>query len=110
MAIQRKDRSFDKIFEQVSLEKVPMDYVLSVKIHLLNGHVVEVDREDLINFKDESEFAGGFKREDIADIAISLDYEGIKKDVSSTVTTILDNLFSENIDHDSKGDTDDDSK
>lgn len=107
MAIQRKDRSFDKIFEQVSLEKVPMDYVLGVKIHLHSGHVVEVEREELINFKDESEFAGGFKREDIADIAISLDYEGIKQDVSATVTTILDTLFNENIDN-GTGDTDDD--
>lgn len=106
MAIQRKDRSFDRIFEQVSLEKVPMDYVLAVKIHLLNGQVIEVDRAELTNFKDESEFSGGIKREDIADIAISLDYEGIKNDVSATVSAILDNLFSEDSDHEA-GDSDD---
>lgn len=107
MAIQRKDRSFDKIFDQVTLEKVPMDYVMGVKIHLLNGQIVEVDREDLDNFKDESEFSGGFKREDIADIAISLDYDAIKEDVSATVAAILDGLFSEDIDY-GASDTDDD--
>jgi hypothetical protein len=28
MSIERKDRSFDKIFEEVTFDRIPMDYVL----------------------------------------------------------------------------------
>ena len=47
MAIEKKDRSFDKIFDQVTLEKIPMDYVKQVKVNLIDGTTIDVDVESV---------------------------------------------------------------
>jgi hypothetical protein len=95
MAIERKDRSFDKIFEEVSFERVPMDYVMSIKIYLLDGSVVELDREQLENVTDEAELLADISRENVSDISITLDYDSIKEDVGSTVKDVLGKMFKE---------------
>ena len=37
MPIERKDRSFDIIFDQVSLDHVPAEYILEIIIDLVDG-------------------------------------------------------------------------
>lgn len=93
MAIERKDRSFDRIFEEVSLERVPMDYVMTVKIFLTDGSSIEIDKDQLDDITSETQLLGDIDRADVADIAISLDYESIKDDVSSSVKDVLSNFF-----------------
>lgn len=93
MAIERKDRSFDHIFEEVSFERVPMDYVETLKIHMVDGTVVDFTQEDISKADNEMDLLDGISREDINDVAITLDYESIKQDVSDTVRSVLDSFF-----------------
>ncbi len=96
MAIERKDRSFDRIFDEVSVDRVPMDYVMSVKVHLQDGTIMELDRSQLDALEEEGgDIFDAIKRDDVADIAISLDYDSIKNDVSATVKTTLAEYFDE---------------
>lgn len=95
MAIERKDRSFDQIFEEVSFERVPMDYVETLKIHLVDGSVLNVSQEEIRSAENEAEILDGIEREDISDVAITLDYDSIKADVSNTVTEVLRAFFDE---------------
>ena len=93
MAIERNDRSFDEIFNEVSFERVPMDYVQTLKIYLVDGTVLDVSQEEIQNAETEADILDGILKDDIADVAITLDYESIKRDVSDTVKTVLDGFF-----------------
>lgn len=93
MAIERKDRSFDQIFEEVSFERVPFDYVQTLKIHLVDGTVVDVSEEEIRSADNELDLFENIAREDIADVQITLDYDGIKEDVSNTVEDVLKSFF-----------------
>lgn len=95
MAIERKDRSFDRIFEEVSFERVPFDYVQTLKIHMVDGSVLDLTEEEIRNAENENELFENISRDDIADVAITLDYDGIKEDVSATVENVLKSFFSE---------------
>lgn len=95
MAIERKDRSFDRIFDEVSLESIPYDYLKSVVLILIDGSEVELHSEDLETFDPQSQedLISKLAREDVVDIAIRLDYDLIKNDVTKNVNAILDTLF-----------------
>jgi len=93
MAIERKDRSFDQIFEEVSFERVPMDYINTLKIHLVDGSILDVSQEEIRAADNEMDLLEGIQRDDIADVAITLDYDSIKADVSSTVESVLRQYF-----------------
>ncbi len=95
MAIERKDRSFDRIFDEVSLETIPFDYVKSVILVLMDGSEVELHSEDLafLGTDSQEDLISKLAREDVIDIAIQLDYDLIKNDVTKNVNAILDTLF-----------------
>ena len=93
MAIERKDRSFDQIFEEVSFERVPMDYINTLKIHLVDGSVLDVSQEEIREANNEIDLLEGISRDEIADVAITLDYDSIKADVSATVESVLRGFF-----------------
>lgn len=95
MAIERKDRSFDRIFEEVTLERIPMDYVMAVKVNLMDGSTIELDSSLIRDLNDEHDIMQSLKRNDISDVQISLDYESIKTDVSNNVKKVLSNYFNE---------------
>jgi hypothetical protein len=95
MAIERKDRSFDRIFEEVTLERIPMDYVMAVKVNLMDGSTIELDSSLIRDLNDEHDIMQTLKRNDISDVQISLDYESIKTDVSNNVKKVLSNYFNE---------------
>lgn len=94
MAIEKKDRSFDKIFEQVTLEKIPMDYVKQVKVNLIDGTTIDVDVESVRSYDDELDIITQLGRSDVTDVQIALDYESIKKDISEQVKLGLNKYFS----------------
>ena len=91
MAIERKDRSFDRIFDEVDVHSVPAKYINSVEVILRNGDRIQLqdldEAADLVNHIDKGE---------IDDISISLDYESIKEDVTSEIKNVLDALFKDN--------------
>lgn len=95
MAIIRKDRSFDKIFDEVTLEKIPMHYILEVRLHLADGTSIDLDRSKVVHLSDPSEITQMVGRTDVTDVAISLDYENIKKDISNKVKGVLGTFFKE---------------
>ena len=67
MAISRKDRSFDKIFQEVTLGKVPMEYVFKMYISLMNGDTIEIDRSTLLKVDDnpDADFLSGIDKAEI---------------------------------------------
>jgi hypothetical protein len=94
MPIERKDRSFDLIFDQVSMDEVPADYIIEIRIVLLDGTEVQLDSEDLYGMNQNgSSPLGEIDRENIADISVKLDYEAIKSDVQSGVKSYLGKFF-----------------
>ena len=95
LAISRKDRSFDKIFQEVTLGKVPMEYVFKMYISLMNGDTIEIDRSTLLKVDDnpDADFLSGIDKAEIKDIQLSIDYESIKKDVSGGVKKLMDIYF-----------------
>jgi len=93
MAIERKDRSFDKIFEEVSFERVPFDYVNTLKIHLVDGSILDMSQEEIQAADNEMDLLEGIERDEIADVSITLDYDSIKADVSATVESVLKGFF-----------------
>lgn len=93
MAIERKDRSFDQIFDEVTFERVPMDYINTLKVHLTDGSVLDMTQEDIRGADNELDLLEGIEREEIADVAITLDYDSIKADVSATVESVLRGFF-----------------
>mgnify|MGYP003642361348 FL=1 len=95
MPIVRKDRSFDKIFDEVTLEKIPMNYILEVRLHLADGSCIDLDKSKVVHLSDPSEITQMVGRTDVTDVAISLDYETIKKDISNKVKGVLGTFFKE---------------
>jgi hypothetical protein len=93
MAIERKDRSFNRIFDEISLGTVPVDYISMIKIEMIDGTVVEISAEDLEGFDSTAFLFQQFRCEDIMDIGIQLDYEKVKTDVTKDVNAVLNTLF-----------------
>ena len=52
MPIERKDRSFDLIFDQVSMDHIPAEYIREVQINLATGEKVVLTQEDLKKIKE----------------------------------------------------------
>lgn len=95
MAIERHDRSFEKIFSEITLEKIPADYIEKVSIELVNGTYVELTNEEFSTGDVLASVLGGFSKEEIADVQIAIDYDKIKEDVSHDVTLMLDMFFNQ---------------
>lgn len=88
MPIERKDRSFDRIFNEVDVQSVPSKYIMVVQIILEGGDVIEVH-----DFDDAQMIIEQLDRSQVVDVNISLDYESIKADVTSEIKTVLKNYF-----------------
>lgn len=96
MAIERKDRSFERIFNEVSLEKVPLAYVDKIIITTVDGDTITLSGDEVQSMTSESDILSAISNSnDIADIAIGLDYDSIKNDISKEVGIVLGTLFEE---------------
>lgn len=93
MAIERKDRSFNRIFDEISLGSIPKEYISQVRIMLSDGTEVQLTAEDLEEFDHNSFLFQNFKSDDMIDIAIQLDYDKVKLDVTKDVNAVLNTLF-----------------
>lgn len=93
MPIERKDRSFDKIFDEVTLDKIPMEFISKVNIIFADGTQTEISGIELQNMDGEHDILKRFETDGVLDVAIQLDYTGIKEKVSKDVKEVLGNMF-----------------
>ena len=94
MPIERKDRSFDIIFDQVSLDHVPAEYILEIIIELIDGKQVTMTKDDLVIIeKDGKDIFNTIIKEDINDIQVKIDFELVKSDVLNGVGGFLGKYF-----------------
>lgn len=93
MPIERKDRSFDLIFDQVSVDEIPADYIIEINISLVDGSNLKITNEDLHGMESGMSPMSTVAREDISDIAVKIDYEAIKRDVQNGVSGYLGKFF-----------------
>lgn len=93
MPIERKDRSFDLIFDQVSVDEIPADYIIEINISLVDGSNLKITNEDLHGMESGMSPMSTVAREDIIDIAVKIDYEAIKRDVQNGVSGYLGKFF-----------------
>jgi hypothetical protein len=91
--IERKDRSFDKIFDEITLDKIPMDFIHTVKITFTDGSVTEISGIELQNLNSEHDILRRFENEGVVDVAIQLDYPAIKEEVQNEVKGVLEQFF-----------------
>lgn len=88
MPIERKDRSFDRIFDEVEVHSVPPKYIMAVQIILVNGDSIEVN-----SFDEAQVIIEEIAKAEVADVQISLDYEAIKADVTGEIKNVLGSYF-----------------
>lgn len=94
MPIERKDRSFDLIFDQVSLDHVPAEYIIEIIIDLVDGRVMTMTKDDLIAIeKSGKDIVGHLMKDDIQNISVKIDFESVKKDVLNGVGGFLGKYF-----------------
>lgn len=96
MAIERHDRSFHKIFSEITLEKIPTDYIEAVSIELTDGSRIEIDGSELLNAEAGiDDILSGLVKEEVVDVAIAIDYDKIQADVEHDVKFLLAGYFDE---------------
>ena len=96
MPIERKDRSFDIIFDQVSLDHVPAEYILEIIIELMDGNSISMTREDLMEIeRSGKDIVSHLMKDDIKDIQVKIDFELVKSDVQNGVGGFLRKYFKE---------------
>ena len=93
MPIERKDRSFDKIFDEVTLDKIPMDFISNVKITFTDGSVTDLTGTELQNLNSEHDILKRFENQGVIDVAIQIDYGAIKEEVQNEVKGVLGQFF-----------------
>jgi|TARA_B100000809_G_scaffold106751_1_gene105235 GTP:adenosylcobinamide-phosphate guanylyltransferase len=95
MPIERKDRSFDLIFDQVSMDHVPAQYIKEVRVDLGTGERIILTKADLLLIKNKSadEIIKALTVDSMSNISLKLDYTAIKKDVIRGVTGFLGKHF-----------------
>jgi hypothetical protein len=95
MPIERKDRSFDLIFDQVSMDHVPAEYIKEVRVDLGTGERITLTKDDLQMIKNKSadEIIKALTVDSMSNISLKLDYEAIKSDVLNGVTNFLGKHF-----------------
>ena len=93
MPIERKDRSFDKIFDEITLDKIPMDFIHTVRITFTDGSVTDLTGTELQNLNSEHDILKRFEGQGVIDVAIQIDYSAIKEEVQNEVKGVLDQFF-----------------
>lgn len=93
MPVERKDRSFDRIFDEVDVHNVPAEFIMLVKIILHSGETIEV--RDL---EEAASLLHHISQEEVHDVHISLDYEKIKTHVTGEIRSVLNSHFKSNDD------------
>jgi hypothetical protein len=97
MPIERKDRSFDLIFDQVSMDHIPAEYIKEILVDLKSGERITLTKDDLLLIKNKSadDIITALTVDTMSNISLKLDYSAIKSDVLRGVTGFLGKHFDE---------------
>ena len=97
MPIERKDRSFDLIFDQVSMDHIPAEYIKEILVDLKSGERITLTKDDLLLLKNKSadDIITALTVDTMSNISLKLDYSAIKSDVLRGVTGFLGKHFDE---------------
>jgi copper chaperone CopZ len=92
MAINRRDRDFSKIINEVDVVDVPMHYIKSIKFFFKDGTacVVEKEQIDIAESIEQVVDETVPSVDELADMHIELDFEVIENDVTGQVANLLD--------------------
>lgn len=99
MPIHKRDRSFQKIINEISIDDVPPEYVQSVSFFLENGDEIIFDREVLDDINEENIFSfimttveqiDEGNNSPVSDLQIIIDYKKLEKKVKSITTDLLE--------------------
>jgi hypothetical protein len=95
MPIERKDRSFDLIFDQVSMDHIPAKYIKEIAVDLGTGERITLTKDDLLMIKNKSadDIIAALTVDSMSNISLKLDYSAIKSDVLRGVTGFLGQHF-----------------
>lgn len=95
MPIERKDRSFDLIFDQVSMDHIPAEYIKEIMVDLGTGERITLTKDDLLMIKNKSadDIIAALTVDSMSNISLKLDYSAIKSDVLRGVTGFLGQHF-----------------
>jgi hypothetical protein len=95
MPIERKDRSFDLIFDQVSMDHIPAKYIKEIAVDLGTGERITLSKDDLLMIKNKSadDIIAALTVDSMSNISLKLDYSAIKSDVLRGVTGFLGQHF-----------------
>jgi len=95
MPIERKDRSFDLIFDQVSMDHIPAKYIKEIAVDLGTGERITLTQDDLLMIKNKSadDIIAALTVDTMSNISLKLDYSAIKSDVLRGVTGFLGQHF-----------------
>jgi hypothetical protein len=89
MPIEKNDRSFDKIFDEVDLINVPSKYILSVLVTFTSNESLEFESLEhatsVIQSLDDS--IG------VLDISVKLDHDTIRDEVTTEIKNKLGQFF-----------------
>jgi len=88
VSIDRNDRSFDHIFDEIQVHSIPVKYIDRLRVILKDG--TEIDTADP---EHQKRVISAVDVADIKDLQISLDYDAIKKDVTNEINDVLGNIF-----------------
>lgn len=91
MAIYKRDRSFNKILNEVTMDTVPLQFIKRIRVSMRDGSVMTLGPEDVTEFNSVDDLLmNSTISADIADMAIELDHDLIENHVKTEIQSILD--------------------
>lgn len=91
MAIQKRDRSFNNILKEVSMNTIPLVFVKRLQVTLTSGETRAMTRDELVNFDSVDDvLCNSNISSDIVDMTIELDHSYIEETVKSEINDLLD--------------------
>ena len=90
MAISRRDRSFSKIINEVDVDTIPVHFIKRLKLTLDDGSLYIIEQDEVQKASSVEELLMSMHiANQLVDMSIELDYEGIELDVTEKVTNLL---------------------
>lgn len=94
-----RDGEFDRLMEEIFPMSIPAQFVKSIIVKMKNGQDIELTGDELLHPLPMAENMGWDKLashfEQIDDIEVQIDVDGIKESVVVNVQTILSNHFND---------------
>lgn len=91
MPIEKNDRSFEKIFDEVDLVNVPSKYILSVLVTFSTNETLEFDSLE----EATSVIQSLTENITVLDIGVKLDHDTIREEVTTEIKSKLGKYFND---------------